>query len=170
LVFHNARRRHESVGLLVVDIDFFKHFNDSYGHLAGDDCLRAVAREMATCATRPLDLVARFGGEEFAVVLPNMQLEGVLVVGERIRAVVERLEIVHGTQALGNVTISIGAAFTEDPHSIDEAALFEIADQALYKAKERGRNRVELGTPPPLTASPEISMPLAAAEAEAVAV
>jgi len=147
LVFHNARRRNESVGLLVVDIDFFKRFNDSFGHLAGDECLRAVAREMATCATRPLDLVARFGGEEFAVVLPNMHLQGVLIVGERIRAVVERLEIVHGMQALGRVTISIGAAFTADPHSVDEDTLFEMADRALYEAKEHGRNRVELGKP-----------------------
>jgi diguanylate cyclase (GGDEF)-like protein len=170
LVFHNARRRHESVGLLVVDIDFFKRFNDSYGHLAGDECLRAVAREMATCATRPLDLVARFGGEEFAVVLPNLYLEGVLCVGERIRSVVERLEIVHGTQALGRVTISIGAAFTPDPHSIDEATLFEIADRALYKAKERGRNRVELGKPPELAPPLQDGEPLEFAPAEALAV
>ena len=111
--------------------------------------MRWVARALVACATRPSDLVARYGGEEFAIVLPDTPLHGALVIAERIRSVVERLEIVHGTQAIGHVTVSIGICFTTDAQKVAAGTLFETADRALYDAKEAGRNRVVLGTNEP---------------------
>jgi diguanylate cyclase (GGDEF)-like protein len=146
LVFHNARRLHGSVGLLVMDIDLFKNFNDTYGHAGGDECLRRVARELCACATRPLDFVARYGGEEFVMVLPDTPLHGVMHIAERIRDVVERLEIVYGNKSCGNVTLSIGIGYVPDARGAEEAVLFDAADRALYDAKARGRNRIMLGT------------------------
>lgn len=149
LVFHNAQRLSGSLGLLIVDIDLFKKYNDAHGHLAGDECLRRVALEIAACAKRPLDMVARYGGEEFVVLLPDTTIEGVRGVADGIRTLVERLEIVPGAACTG-VTVSIGIGYAEDVRNVPETALFEIADRALYDAKERGRNVVVLGgaTPP----------------------
>lgn len=144
LVFANARRLRTGMALLVVDVDFFKHYNDSRGHLAGDACLQRVAGALSKCATRPLDLVSRYGGEEFAVVLPDTPLAGVLATAERIRSVVERLEIVYDGKGLGRVTVSVGVAYAPDARTCDETALFETADLALYEAKDRGRNCVVL--------------------------
>jgi diguanylate cyclase (GGDEF)-like protein len=147
LVFRNARRLRGSIGLLMVDVDNFKAFNDSHGHLAGDECLRAVAGALVGCIKRPLDLVARYGGEEFVVVLPDTQLAGVLLLAERLRVSVEELAVVLGEKPLGGVTVSIGVGYVEDARSSDEAVLFGLADRALYEAKDRGRNRAILGTP-----------------------
>jgi diguanylate cyclase (GGDEF)-like protein len=144
LVLHNARRLHGSMGLLMIDIDVFKRYNDTYGHLAGDECLRRVALAMAGCAVRPLDLVARYGGEEFVVLLPDTTLEGARLVADRIRSAVERLIIRHGEQALGRTTVSIGIGYVSDARNADETTLFEAADRALYDAKAGGRNRVML--------------------------
>jgi diguanylate cyclase (GGDEF)-like protein len=146
VVYHNARRFRRSMGLLVIDIDFFKRYNDSYGHLAGDVCLRRVAQAMAECAPRQLDLVARYGGEEFAVILPDTPMAGVLVVAERIRTAVEALKIVHGATARGYVTVSIGVGFAVDSLFVDEGELFESADRALYEAKDHGGNAIVRGT------------------------
>ncbi len=145
LVFNNARRVRGSVALLVVDIDLFKRYNDAYGHLAGDECLQRVAKELAKCATRPLDLVTRYGGEEFVIVLPDTPLHGALVTAEKVRAVVEDLAIGHADKALGHVTVSIGVGYSPNARDTDEKRLFEAADMALYEAKNRGRNRVVLG-------------------------
>jgi diguanylate cyclase (GGDEF)-like protein len=141
-VFQNARRQRTGVGLLIVDIDFFKHFNDAFGHLAGDDCLRQVGRALAGCAARPLDLIARYGGEEFVAVLPDTPLHGLHVVAERIRSRIERLELFHGERRLGGVTVSIGIGHAPNALEVGHAALFESADRALYGAKAEGRNRV----------------------------
>ena len=147
--FYGAQRLHGSLALLIIDIDFFKRYNDSFGHLAGDECLRWVARALVACATRPFDIVARYGGEEFVIVLPDTPLHGTLVIAERIRSVVERLEIVHGAQALGKVTVSIGICYTSDAQKQKADTFFETADRALYDAKAAGRNRVVLGTNEP---------------------
>jgi diguanylate cyclase (GGDEF)-like protein len=146
LVFGNARRTHGSIALLVIDIDLFKRYNDAFGHLAGDECLQRVASELVKCATRPLDLVARYGGEEFVIILPETSLHGVLVTAERVRELVERLDMLHGDKALGPVTISVGIAYTPDARTTSERILFRAADRALYDAKDRGRNRAVLGT------------------------
>jgi diguanylate cyclase (GGDEF)-like protein len=145
VVYHNARRFRRSMGLLVIDIDFFKRYNESYGHLAGDVCLRRVAQVMAACAPRPLDFVARYGGEEFAVILPETPLAGVLVVAERIRTAVEGLKIVHSATARGQITVSIGVGFATDSLFVEEGELFESADRALAEAKDNGGNTIVRG-------------------------
>jgi diguanylate cyclase (GGDEF)-like protein len=145
LAFHNAHRLNASLGLLFIDVDFFKKYNDSFGHSAGDDCLRLVAAKLRGCANRPLDLVARFGGEEFVAVLPDTSLEGVLAVAEQMRTRVEALGSVGEERVLVPVTISIGIGFALSARGIDRGAMFEAADRALYSAKEHGRNRVVLG-------------------------
>jgi diguanylate cyclase (GGDEF)-like protein len=146
LVFRNARRLRRTLSLLVVDIDHFKIFNDTYGHLAGDQCLRSVAQAMAGCVTRPLDLIARYGGEEFVVVLPETSLAGVFVVAQCIRAAVEALEIAIDGRPSARVTVSIGIGYVTDASMYGETLLFAAADRGLYEAKDRGRNRVVLGT------------------------
>lgn len=145
-VFRNARRLHNKMGLLIIDVDYFKKFNDSYGHLAGDECLRRVAQAMAQCITRPLDSLARYGGEEFVVLLPDTSLAGAFVVAEHIRAVVEKLEIFVDEHVRAKVTVSIGIGYVTDAAAFDETVLFAGADRGLYDAKDRGRNRVMLGT------------------------
>jgi diguanylate cyclase (GGDEF)-like protein len=142
LVLHSGRRLHNSIGLLMIDIDLFKHYNDTHGHIAGDECLREVARAMAGCAVRPLDLVARFGGEEFVVLLPDTTLEGARVVAERIRSAVERIEV----GACARITVSIGIGYAPDAWNVEGTALLEAADRALYEAKDHGRNNVVLGS------------------------
>jgi diguanylate cyclase (GGDEF)-like protein len=143
--FLGARRSGGSLSLLVIDIDFFKRYNDAFGHSGGDECLRGVARAIAECVTRPLDLVARFGGEEFVVVLPDTPLAGVLTLAERIRSVVAEVNVVHEAKTLGRITVSIGVSDVRDAAAIEERVLFETADRALYEAKRAGRNRVVLG-------------------------
>ncbi len=167
LVFGNARRSHGSVALLVVDIDLFKRYNDAYGHLAGDECLQRVAAELAKCASRPLDLVTRYGGEEFVIVLPDTPLHGALVTAEKVRAVVERLQIVQADKTY--ITVSVGVGYTPDARDTDQKRLFEAADTALYEAKDRGRNRVVLGASNAPTSEPKLhyaaaTMPSSAAE------
>ena len=145
LAFANARRLRASLALFIVEIDSFKRYTDSYGHSAADECLRWVARTLAACAMRPYDLVARYDAEQFAIILPDTALHGALVLAERMRSVVERLEIVHGSQPLATVTLSIGVGYTTDAQ-IDEGALFELAGRALHDAKQCGGNRVLLGS------------------------
>jgi diguanylate cyclase (GGDEF)-like protein len=144
-VLNNARRLHGSMGLLVIDIDFFKTYNDAHGHLAGDECLRRVSRELSASAGRPLDLVARYGGEEFVVALPDTSLRGVLDVAERIRARIEALRFTASKRENRGVTVSIGVSYVRDAAGANDLVLFETADHALYGAKEHGRNQVQLG-------------------------
>jgi diguanylate cyclase (GGDEF)-like protein len=138
-----AARDQESLTLLLMDIDHFKRYNDTYGHQDGDQCLQRVASALAQCATRPGDLVARYGGEEFAVVLPNTDLAGAQIVGERLRAEVAALAIPHSASSVAaTVTLSIGVATLVPSPGTDVQALIAAADQALYQAKGQGRNRV----------------------------
>ena len=139
-----AARQRKPVGLLMVDVDHFKAFNDIYGHQAGDRCLRKVARELEVVARRPLDLAARYGGEEFAVLLYGTNLSDALDLAEAARRGVEKLEIPHTGSALwGVVTISIGVASVTPQVDVDGNLLIDLADKALYRAKRNGRNRFD---------------------------
>ena len=142
VIYHSACRFRSSIGLLVIDIDSFKRYNDSYGHLEGDACLRRVAQAISGCARHPLDFVARYGGEEFVVILPDTPARGVAIVAERMRAAVEGLAIAHGSASRGLVTVSIGIGYVAEPRPGDKSSLFEAADAALYAAKARGGNAV----------------------------
>ena len=140
-MFGDARRRKIGIGIIVVDVDFFKGFNDRYGHAEGDECLRRVAASVRAAATRPLDLVARYGGEEFVVLVPETPREGVVAVAERVLACVEAASIPYPDYAHGHITVSAGVGYVSDARNIGPGQLFELADAALYEAKARGRNR-----------------------------
>ena len=140
-----ARRERSEVAMLMIDLDFFKLFNDTYGHLAGDDCLKTVAAAIRRMIQRPTDFAGRYGGEEFSVVLPATDAAGARQVGERIRREVEALAIPHQCSLLGGVvTVSIGVAAKIPARDEPVQALVEAADQSLYQAKAAGRNRVVL--------------------------
>jgi diguanylate cyclase (GGDEF)-like protein len=131
------------VAVLLVDIDCFKDYNDRYGHQAGDECLRAVAVSLSQCARRALDFVARYGGEEFAVVLYDASREYVAEVLTRIQRSIAELNIPHeASRVASRLTVSIGAAFILPSQSRTPDGLIQLADEALYSAKEQGRNRV----------------------------
>jgi len=137
-----ALRQVQPLSLLMVDVDNFKAYNDAHGHLGGDECLKRVARAVAS-EMRANDLVARYGGEEFAVILPNQSLKGAAIVAERIRCRVEQLQLpCHFTP--GHVTVSIGAATALAGPDNHASQLVAIADAALYRAKHLGRNRISL--------------------------
>jgi len=136
-------RESTPLALLMVDIDHFKAFNDNYGHLAGDDCLKLVAKSLAASLKRPGDFFARYGGEEFACVLPQTDLEGAAYLAEKMLAQIESLGIPHNFSSVTrHVTISIGSAciYPTNPRSAD--ILIDAADKCLYEAKKDGRNRV----------------------------
>ena len=140
-----AARHLMPLALLVVDIDHFKAYNDHYGHPTGDACLRQVATVLRECAGRPIDLVARLGGEEFAVLLPHQGSADALQVAERCLRAIDVAAIAHaGSPVAPHVTVSIGVAQLIKP-APDGAALLAAADAALYLAKRQGRRRVVLG-------------------------
>ena len=139
-----AARHRMPLALLVIDIDDFKAYNDHYGHPAGDACLRQVATVLRECAGRPIDLAARLGGEEFAVLLPHQDSADAAQVAERCLREIEAAAIAHaGSSVAPHVTVSIGAAQSINPAQ-DGAALLAAADAALYLAKRQGRRRVVL--------------------------
>jgi diguanylate cyclase (GGDEF)-like protein len=142
-VWQQAVREEERVAVLLVDIDCFKDYNDRYGHQAGDECLRAVAVSLSQCARRPLDFVARYGGEEFALVLYEASREYVAEVLTRIQRSIAELNIAHEASLVASrLTVSIGAAFVLPAPNRTLEGLIQLADEALYSAKEQGRNRV----------------------------
>jgi two-component system cell cycle response regulator len=140
-----ARRYQKPLGLLLADVDDFKMVNDTYGHGIGDTVLQAVAAVLRQ-AVREIDVCIRYGGEEFAVVLPHADTEAVLVVAERIRAMVAGVPIATAVEPIKTLTISIGVA-TYPVHGRSAEQLMEIADAALYRAKRRGKNCVETAPP-----------------------
>lgn len=153
--FQRALRSNQPLSLLICDIDFFKAYNDHYGHAQGDQCLRDVARAMGAAIARSGDALARIGGEEFAILLPATTAQAAWQVAERVRQAVANLRIAHSASvAESYVTISIGLAQMEIGRTPDFDALFEAADQALYRAKEHGRNRIEAT---PAMAQPDAS-------------
>lgn len=140
-----AARDKSPLGFLMIDVDSFKSYNDTYGHVAGDDVLKHVARAVESCLNRPADLAARFGGEEFAVVLLSTSAAGLRLLGEKIRAAVETLAVPHAGAVAKCVTISVGGVTQVPEPGEDVKQLIEAADLALYRAKRDGRNRVEVG-------------------------
>jgi len=137
-----GRREGLPVGLILIDVDHFKRYNDLYGHRSGDVCLKAVAQVIQECAKRPSDLGARYGGEEFAVVLPHTDLPGTRKVAEDIRKGVVDLGLRHDSNEGGLVSISLGVAASVPGTEISTGDLVEAADHQLYAAKNSGRNRV----------------------------
>lgn len=141
--WRRALRQERPLALLMVDIDFFKAFNDRYGHQAGDSCLQQVAEALVTAASRPGDLVARYGGEEFAVLLADTDADGAAVVAEKARQCVEDLAIAHeASEVAAVVTVSVGLAAVTPEAGGATDTLITRADAALYEAKEAGRNTV----------------------------
>ena len=140
--FH-AMRDHQPLSLIVLDIDHFKQYNDCYGHLMGDECLTRVAQALNKIPLRATDLFARFGGEEFVLLLPKANLESAVEIAEKCRSLVHDLAIPHEKSGTRNVlTISVGVASITPAADSEPASLFAAADRMLYQAKECGRNRV----------------------------
>lgn len=138
-----AARSKQPLAVIMADIDRFKAHNDTYGHQAGDECIRRVAAVLKGTLRRPADLAARYGGEEFAVILPGADIAGAAAVGERVRAGVEALRLPHVNNVVGHdVTISLGVAVVVPDIRVSPATLVAAADEALYKAKAVGRNQV----------------------------
>jgi two-component system chemotaxis family response regulator WspR len=137
-------RQSTSISLIMIDIDFFKLYNDCYGHQQGDECLKQVALILDMTATRETDIVARYGGEEFAVILPETGLKGALEIAESMRNNIDELNMEHKESTIGDhITISVGVATAIPEQDTDPEALVAAADQGLYQAKESGRNQVK---------------------------
>ena len=140
----NSLRQQQPVSVVMIDVDYFKLFNDNYGHGCGDECLKQVAGALKALVNRPMDLLARYGGEEFVLLLPATHVEGASQVAEALRQAVAALKFPHAfSPAADHVTISIGVGSNEHDLGMPVANLLELADQALYLAKESGRNQVQ---------------------------
>ncbi|SFS03650.1 PAS domain S-box-containing protein/diguanylate cyclase (GGDEF) domain-containing protein [Dyella sp. OK004] len=141
--WNHSRRTKLPLSLLMLDIDYFKQYNDCYGHLQGDQCLKQVAAILSTTITRPRDFMARFGGEEFVLVLPETDEDGARQMAERCRDLIAKAQIPHARSEIGTVlTVSLGVGTTV-PGQTDEPLMFiEAVDQLLYQAKQRGRSRI----------------------------
>lgn len=138
-----AVRDTSALTLLMIDIDYFKPYNDHYGHVAGDECLRKVAQALHDQAHRPADVVARYGGEEFAVLLPQTPMGGALQVSNRLRTVVADLALPHArSKAAPCITVSVGACTMVPERGLEVHHIISAADQQLYQAKTKGRNCV----------------------------
>ncbi|MDZ4097919.1 MAG: sensor domain-containing diguanylate cyclase [Methylophilaceae bacterium] len=139
----NAKRNQQPLSLILLDIDYFKQYNDSYGHIQGDDCLKRVAKTLSSSATRSKDFIARFGGEEFVLVLPETDEKAAKKVAERCRKLIFKEQIPHESSLVSHVlTISIGVASITPSHQDEALAFVEEVDRRLYMAKENGRNRI----------------------------
>ncbi len=145
--WRRAIRDKSELSLILTDIDFFKRYNDAYGHPAGDECLRQVARCLAESLRRPSDLAARYGGEEFALLLPATGPAGATMLAEAVRDRVAALGLEHKTSdAAPHVTLSLGIASYGPKQGEQQEELVSRADRALYSAKRRGRNRYDVAT------------------------
>lgn len=140
-----AEREQSPLSLLMIDVDDFKRYNDTYGHLAGDTTLRLIAESIGSFTRRPSDLAARIGGEEFILVLPAMSIENLRIQAEKLQAAVHALKIPHVASSNdGRVTVSVGGASMVPHRSSSQEQLVNAADQALYRAKGSGKNRVDI--------------------------
>ena len=140
--WQRLRREQNQLSIILCDIDRFKLFNDTYGHQAGDRCLRKVAEAISRVTKRPADFVARYGGEEFVLVLPNTSVEGAKHLAKEIRLRIESLKIPHISSSIDlYVTLSLGIACCVPSQELDYGVLIAAADRGLYRAKAEGRNR-----------------------------
>ena len=140
-----AQRAKSNLALIMLDVDVFKHFNDHYGHLAGDACLQALALALEhTGGRREGDVVARYGGEEFVVLLPDMDVQAAADVARHIQAAIHQLALPHEGAPFGIVTVSFGVASMQPQRHQQAQTLVHSADSAMYRAKKQGRNRIEL--------------------------
>ena len=144
-----AGRGNYSVALLMIDVDWFKQYNDLYGHLLGDGCLQRVAALLGECTKRPTDLACRYGGEEFAVILPMTSLDGATLLAGRIRQALADEAVPHGASPIGRVTVSIGVSCIRPLPGQTAEDLIQSADRALYLAKNSGRDRARVQMPEP---------------------
>lgn len=143
--WRRAVREQTPLSLILCDIDYFKNYNDSYGHQAGDDCLQQVAEALSRTVKRTSDLVARYGGEEFTVILPNTPVEGAMQIAGLIQQNLQTLKIVHPDSVVNEyITLSIGVTSTVPSPQDTPEKLINMADNALYEAKREGRNRIIL--------------------------
>lgn len=141
--FKNSMRSGKPLSLVMADIDYFKEYNDNYGHLKGDECLIKVAKTMVSSVKRPLDLAARYGGEEFAVILSETDSNGAIIIAEKIRKNIEKLAITHEySSVFPYITLSLGITTIIPNHAHSIKEFINSADKALYKAKSNGRNMV----------------------------
>lgn len=145
--WERARREKTAVAVLLLDIDFFKTYNDTYGHPAGDECLATVARSLAGTMRRSGDMVARYGGEEFVVILPNTDRSGAEDVARRLIAAVDGLFMAHAGSAISDyVTISVGVAIAVPEVNVSYKRIIDDADAALYEAKKSGRHQYSMAS------------------------
>ena len=142
---HRANRSGESLALLIVDVDHFKHYNDHYGHVAGDQCLREISRALDGAAIRQSDRVCRVGGEEFAVLAPATDVDGAAALADRLRRAVRLAAIGHVKAPSGRVTVSIGYGAAVPRADDAPEAFYAVIDRALYRAKSEGRDRSVAG-------------------------
>jgi diguanylate cyclase (GGDEF)-like protein len=156
--WRRSLRSHAPLSLILMDIDYFKDFNDALGHLAGDDCLRKIAQTLETSIHRAGDLIARYGGEEFVCVLPETALRGAVSVAEKIQSLLADLALPHPRSSVSPyITLSLGVASDGAQNTESATTLLHAADQALYCAKAKGRNRIVVQ---PCTSCPErLEMP-----------
>jgi len=139
----NAKRNHQPLSLLMLDIDYFKQYNDHYGHIHGDECLKRVAKALSNVGTRSRDFFARFGGEEFIVVLPETDATAANMIAERCRSLIFKAQIPHEKSLVSQIlTVSIGVSTIIPAHSDQAIDLIANVDRQLYQAKEKGRNRI----------------------------
>lgn len=139
----NAKSRRQPLSLILIDIDYFKQYNDCYGHIQGDECLKTVARVLNGAAVRARDFFARFGGEEFVFILPETDGTSAEVVAERCRKLIFKEQIEHSGSALSSVlTLSIGVGTIIPGHDDDPVRFVNLVDRKLYEAKNKGRNRI----------------------------
>jgi diguanylate cyclase (GGDEF)-like protein len=139
--YKRAIRDNNWISLIMGDVDFFKAYNDTYGHIAGDDCLRKIAKAIQQAMKRPADLAARYGGEEFACILPNTNVDGAVIVAKNIRENIKELHIPHRASLSSSyVTLSLGIASLKPLVNTKPSRLIETADEALYQAKQKGRD------------------------------
>jgi diguanylate cyclase (GGDEF)-like protein len=141
--WRRSMRDHTCLSLIMMDVDFFKDFNDHYGHLAGDECLKRIARCLSSVIRRAGELVARYGGEEFACILSNNDQGQAVTVAERLRNKINLLSIQHAYSSIApHITMSFGVATMRPDQSLEPSKLVMEADELLYSAKKSGRNRI----------------------------
>ncbi len=158
--WQRLRREQKPLALIMCDVDYFKRYNDTYGHPSGDNCLQQVAQAISRAVKRPADLVARYGGEEFAVILPNTPTKAAGIVAEGIRSEIQRLQSPH-TQSLVSsyVTLSMGVTSLVPTQKLGSEVLIAIVDKALYEAKQQGRDRAIVRTTSPPSEIATLGLP-----------